>query len=103
MAALAVTGVPPFNGFFSKFTIFAGGFEAAQATPCLYALVVIAILESVGSFAWIFWVFSAVVPGKPSEEVAAATPLAPAMAICAGHSCRADIGLGHLCRPPGSR
>ena len=30
VAALAVTGVPPFNGFFSKFSIFAGGFEAAQ-------------------------------------------------------------------------
>jgi hydrogenase-4 component D len=79
VAVLAVTGVPPFNAFFSKFTIFAGGFEAAQATPFLYALVVIAILESVGSFAWIFWTFSAVVPGKPSEDVAAATPLAPAM------------------------
>lgn len=79
VAVLAVTGVPPFNGFFSKFTIFAGGFEAARAYPLLLILVLIAIVESVGSFAWIFWTFSAAVPGVPSEEVAAATPLAPAM------------------------
>ena len=79
VAVLAVTGVPPFNAFYSKFTIFAGGFEAAQATPFIYALVIIAILESVGSFAWIFWTFSLAVPGRASDEVAASTPLAPAM------------------------
>ena len=79
VAALAVTGVPPFNAFFSKFSIFAGGFRVAQTSPWIYALVIIAILESVGSFAWIFWTFSTAVPGKPSDEIAAATPLAPAM------------------------
>lgn len=81
MAALAVTGVPPFNGFFSKFSIFAGGFEAARAHPLLLVLVIIAMLESIGSFAWIFWTFSATVPGKPSDEVAAATRLAPSMQV----------------------
>ena len=43
------------------------------------ALVLVALLESVGSFAWIFWTFSATALGKPSEEVVAATPLAPSM------------------------
>lgn len=81
VAALAVTGVPPLNAFFSKFSIFAGGFQAAQMNPWLYALVVVAILESVGSFAWIFWVFSNAAAGQPSEEVAAAAPLHPAMAF----------------------
>ena len=81
VAVLGVTGVPPFNGFFSKFTIFAGGFEAARANPFLLGLILIAILESIGSFAWIFWIFSATVPGKPSEDVVAATPLAPAMQV----------------------
>jgi len=81
VAALAVTGVPPFNCFFSKFSIFTGGFEAARAEPLLMVLVVIAILESIGSFAWLFWIFSASVPGQPSEEVALATPLAPAMQV----------------------
>jgi hydrogenase-4 component D len=79
VAALAVTGVPPFNTFFSKFSIFAGGFQSALTNPWIYALVIIAILESIGSFAWIFWTFSTTVPGQPSDEVAAATPLAPAM------------------------
>jgi hydrogenase-4 component D len=79
VAALAVTGVPPFNTFYSKFSIFAGGFQSALTNPWIYALVIIAILESIGSFAWIFWTFSTTVPGQPSDEVAAATPLAPAM------------------------
>lgn len=79
VAALAITGVPPFNCFFSKFSIFAGGFEAARNEPLLLVLVVVAILESIGSFAWLFWVFGAVIPGQPSDEVAAATPLAPSM------------------------
>ncbi len=79
VAALAVTGVPPFNCFFSKFSIFAGGFEAAQEHPLLLVLVIIAMVESIGSFAWIFWTFSATGLGTPSEEVAAATPLSPAM------------------------
>ncbi len=78
-AALAVTGVPPFNGFFSKFSIFTGGFEAAQSVPLLLPLVVIAILETVGSFAWLFWCFSAATTGTPSPEVAAATDIAPSM------------------------
>ncbi len=81
VAALAVTGVPPFNAFFSKFSIFAGGFAAARNEPLLIVLVVIAMLESIGSFAWIIWVFSAAVPGSASDEVAAATPLAPAMQV----------------------
>lgn len=79
VAALAVTGVPPFNGFFSKFSIFAGGFEAARSSPWLTVIVVIAILETVGSFAWLFWCFSASVPGQTSAEVAAATEIPASM------------------------
>jgi hydrogenase-4 component D len=78
-ATLAVSGVPPFNGFFSKFTILAGGFSAARSDPFLMLLMVIAVLETVGSFAWLFWVMGAAVPGEPSAEVAAASPLAPQM------------------------
>jgi hydrogenase-4 component D len=79
VAALAVAGMPPFNCFFSKFSIFAGGFEAAQNNPLILLLMIIVALETIGSFAWLFWVFSAAVPGKPSQEVAAATPLAMSM------------------------
>lgn len=75
-ATLAVSGVPPFNGFFSKFTILAGGFTAARHNPFLMAVMVIAVLETVGSFAWLFRVFGAAVNGEPSAEVAAAAPLA---------------------------
>jgi len=81
VAALAVTGVPPFNCFFSKFSIFTGGFEAAKASPLLLILVLIAIVESIGSFAWIFWIFNEAVLGKTSEEVNNATPLAFSMQV----------------------
>lgn len=76
-ATLAVTGVPPFNGFFSKFSILTGGFEVARTQPLILALMVIALLETVGSFAWFFWVFGSAVPGEPSPEIAASTRLAP--------------------------
>jgi hydrogenase-4 component D len=38
---------------------------------------IVAVAETIGSFAWLFWVFGAAVPGEPSAEVAAATRLAP--------------------------
>lgn len=76
-ATLAVSGVPPFNGFFSKFSILAGGFTAARTEPLLMTLMVIALLETVGSFAWLFWIFGAAVPGEASVEVASATRLSP--------------------------
>lgn len=74
-ATLAVSGVPPFNGFFSKFSILAGGFMTARTEPLLMVLMVIAALETVGSFAWLFWVFGAVVLGEASVEVSSATRL----------------------------
>ncbi|HUI87854.1 MAG TPA: hydrogenase 4 subunit D [Anaerolineales bacterium] len=77
VATLAVTGVPPFNNFFSKFSIFAGGFEIAKTQPLILVLMVIALIETVGSFAWFFWVFGSAVPGEPSNELVAATSLAP--------------------------
>lgn len=76
-ATLAVSGVPPFNGFFSKFSILAGGFMAARHEPLLMVLMVIAVIETIGSFAWLFWVFGSAVPGNSSVEVANATRLAP--------------------------
>lgn len=81
VAALAITGVPPFNGFFSKFAIFAGGFEVAQNHPLLMVLLVIALLESVGSFAWLLKWVGRTVPGKPSEAVAASAPIPLSMQI----------------------
>jgi hydrogenase-4 component D len=40
---------------------------------------VIAVLETLGSFAWLFWVFSSTVPGTPSPEISGAVRLAPQM------------------------
>ena len=79
VAALAVAGVPPFSGFFSKFAIFAGGFEVARSHPLLWPFLIIGLAESVGTFAWfLHWVGYSVL-GKPSPVVAASSPLPRAM------------------------
>ena len=78
-ATLAIVGVPPFNCFFSKFSMIAGGFQAAQSDPLLMLLVIIAVLETLGSFAWLFWVFGTSVSGEPSPEIAGASSLPSSM------------------------
>ena len=81
VAALAVTGVPPFSGFFSKFAIFAGGFQVTREHLMVLPLLLIALAESVGSFAWFLKWVGYSVPGKPSEALEAASPLPGGMRI----------------------
>ncbi|MEJ0094998.1 MAG: hydrogenase 4 subunit D [Methylocella sp.] len=81
VAALAIGGAPPMNLFFSKFAIFAGGFEAARLFPLLLIPVLIAIAESVGTFAWFLKKFGFAAFGEPSPTVAAATPLPLGMKV----------------------
>lgn len=75
VAALAISGVPPFSGFFSKFAIFGGGFVVSRDNLLLLPMLVIALVESVGCFAWFLKWVGYSVPGKPSETMAAAAPL----------------------------
>ncbi len=81
VAALAITGVPPFNGFFSKFPLFAAGFSLSSQYPILLPVMILALVESVASFGWFIYWFGRVVPGEPSEEVAQAAPLPYAMQL----------------------
>ncbi|KJF94237.1 hydrogenase 4 subunit D [Photobacterium angustum] len=81
IAALAITGVPPFNGFFSKFPLFAAGFDLANTHPWLLPIMVIALIESVASFGWIMYWFGKTVVGEPSEAVASATPVPASMKL----------------------
>ncbi|MBS1208021.1 MAG: nuoL 2 [Proteobacteria bacterium] len=75
VAALAITGVPPFNGFFSKFAIFSAGFELSREHIMFLPLIVLAMIESVASFAWFLSWFGKIVPGQASPEVAASQPV----------------------------
>ncbi|MBV8045164.1 MAG: hydrogenase 4 subunit D [Pluralibacter sp.] len=79
VAALAIAGVPPFNGFFSKFPIFAAGFALSAHDWILAPIMVLVLIESVASFAWLIYWFGRVVPGEPSPEVAQMAPLPMAM------------------------
>lgn len=74
-AALAIAGVPPLSGFFSKFAIFSGGFQVAEGNWILMVIVVVALLETVGCFAWFLKWMGSVLPGEPSEAVADGAPL----------------------------
>ncbi|TCP97225.1 hydrogenase-4 component D [Cricetibacter osteomyelitidis] len=75
IAALAIAGVPPFNGFFSKFPLFAAGFELGSQYTWITLLMVIALIESTATFVWLLYKFGQCVVGKPSEAVAQAQPL----------------------------
>lgn len=79
-AALAIGGVPPFGPFFSKFAILAGGFEVSSGNVLLMVIVIVAMIESVCSFAWFLKWMGTVLPGDPSAAVADARPLPKAMA-----------------------
>ncbi|HDC8586421.1 hydrogenase 4 subunit D [Escherichia coli] len=81
VAALAITGVPPFNGFFSKFPLFAAGFALSVKYWILLPAMILLMIESVASFAWFIRWFGRVVPGKPSEAVADAAPLPGSMRL----------------------
>ncbi len=74
-AALAIAGCPPFNGFFSKFAIFAGSFDVAQGNWLLMLIVIVGLIETVGCFAWFLKWMGQVLPGEPSPEVADAKPI----------------------------
>jgi hydrogenase-4 component D len=82
VGALAVTGVPPFSTFWSKFLIFAGALE----TPGAAILLVLLATESVVSFAWFMYVAQRVFLGKPSPAAlgAADPPAAMSVALVAG-------------------
>ncbi len=77
VGAIAVTGVPPFSTFWSKFLIFSGALEA----PSGAVLLVLLAVESVISFAWFLWVAQRVFLGTPSPAAAAASGPPPAMSI----------------------
>ncbi len=84
-AALAIAGCPPFNGFFSKFSIIAGSFEAAQGNILLMVIVVLFLVETVGCFAWFLKWMGQVLMGEPSKVVAESqkvpTPMVIAFAV----------------------
>ncbi|MEN0614187.1 MULTISPECIES: hydrogenase 4 subunit D [Klebsiella] len=81
VAALAITGVPPFNGFFSKYPLFAAGFTLSNQYWLLLPAMILVLIESVASFGWFIYWFGRVVPGKPSDEVAHASPLPLSMRV----------------------
>jgi len=68
VGVLAVTGIPPFAGFWSKFLIFVGALQS----PAGWLVLVLLVLESVISFGWLLWVGQKIFLGEPSEVVLAA-------------------------------
>jgi hydrogenase-4 component D len=67
---LAVTGVPPFSCFWSKFMMFTGAFELGGIVGPTMG--VLAILESLTAFAWYLFVGHTIIFGEVSPKVALA-------------------------------
>ena len=81
IAARASAGVPPFNGFFSKFPLFAAGFELANTYPWITWLMILALIESVATFVWLLYKFGQCVIGQPSDVVLNAQPITFSMKL----------------------
>jgi hydrogenase-4 component D len=70
IGALAISGVPPFNMFWSKFFIIGGAIRMHSGWG--WTLAVLALAESVAGFAWFLHVVHKVFFGKPAAAVAEA-------------------------------
>ncbi len=81
VAATAIAGVPPMSTFFSKFQIISGGFAVGASNTVIFVLVCVMVVETVATFAWFLRWMGKVLPGEPSETVAAGQPLPRAMAF----------------------
>jgi hydrogenase-4 component D len=68
LGALAISGVPPFNMFWSKFFVIAGAFQLHSGWG--WALGMLALAESVAGFAWFLHVIHKVVFGTASVAAA---------------------------------
>ncbi|HEX3010641.1 MAG TPA: hydrogenase 4 subunit D [Syntrophomonadaceae bacterium] len=73
--ALAICGVPPFNIFWSKFYIVAGAIQLGTWWGWLFGI--LALIESIASFAWFLKVVQKVFfgPVSPAAEAATDPPL----------------------------
>ncbi|SHF22185.1 hydrogenase 4 subunit D [Vibrio gazogenes] len=81
IAAMAIAGVPPLNGFFSKFPLFEAGFHLSATHAWLTPLLILALVESIATFGWLLYWFGRTIIGEPSEAVERMSPLPSSMKI----------------------
>jgi hydrogenase-4 component D len=79
LGALAISGVPPFNMFWSKFFIVAGAFQLHSSWG--WTLGLLALAESVAGFAWFLHVVHKIIFGSVAPAAAAAQDPPATMAI----------------------
>ncbi len=69
VGALSISGMPPFNGFFSKFTIF-----LALGKQELYWALIISVFTSILTLACMVWALYRIFWRKPIEEIVITNP-----------------------------
>ncbi|MEI8631304.1 hydrogenase 4 subunit D [Vibrio sp. PP-XX7] len=81
VAAMAIAGVPPFSGFFSKFPLIESGFQLSEMHGWLTPVLILALVESVATFGWLLFWFGKAVIGEPSDVVDEMSPLPVSMKV----------------------
>jgi hydrogenase-4 component D len=79
LGALAISGVPPFNMFWSKFFIVSGAFQLHSTWG--WTLGILALAESIAGFAWFIHVAHKVIFGKPAPAAEGAQDPPATMSI----------------------
>lgn len=69
LAALSLSGIPPFSGFFSKDAVFVSALVAAQEAPFAMVLLVVGAISAMLTFFYSLRMMSLTFYGEPSEHI----------------------------------
>ena len=67
VAAMSITGIPPFNCFWSKISIIIGGYQTGTLVGIIASTII--LFESLICFIWFLRILTQCIMGKPSERV----------------------------------
>ncbi len=77
IASLSLSGIPPLNGFFSEFLIFAGAFTNLN----IIIVAVPAVLSVVLTFAYFLWLIYRIFVSKPQDSVEGIQESPPSLTV----------------------
>ena len=79
VAAMSITGIPPFNCFWSKISIIIGGYQTGTLVGIIASTII--LFESLICFIWFLRILTQCIMGKPSERVEKAQEVPSSMKL----------------------